>query len=174
VLITYEGTARGIDRFCRALGVWRVQLHGDIAIDELAALRRLRPDLFIVKSLVVGREDPSELFALAATCSRWVDAFITDTFDPETGAEGATGHVHDWEISRRLVAATPRPVILAGGLRPDNVAAAIRAVRPAGVDVHTGVEDAAGRKDAALVARFVAEARAAFQALAKEEPHACP
>jgi phosphoribosylanthranilate isomerase len=53
-------------------------------------------------------------------------------------------------------------VILAGGLRPENVARAITEVRPAAVDVHTGVEDAHGRKDVQLVRAFVAQARAAF------------
>jgi phosphoribosylanthranilate isomerase len=53
-------------------------------------------------------------------------------------------------------------VILAGGLTPDNVREAILAVRPAGVDCHTGVEDASGRKDADKVRRFVAEAHAGF------------
>jgi phosphoribosylanthranilate isomerase len=92
-----------------------------------------------------------------------VDAFITDTFDPATGASGATGKTHDWQISRRLVEISPQPVILAGGLTPDNVREAILAVQPAGVDCHTGVEDASGRKDADKVRRFVAEARAGFR-----------
>jgi len=92
-----------------------------------------------------------------------VDAFITDTFDPATGASGATGRTHDWNISRRLVEISRRPVLLAGGLAPDNVAEAIRRVRPAGVDSHTGVEDSAGRKDRDKVSRFVAEARRALE-----------
>jgi phosphoribosylanthranilate isomerase len=56
-------------------------------------------------------------------------------------------------------------VILAGGLTAENVAEAIRFVRPAGVDSHTGVEDATGRKDRDKVARFVAAARAAWAEL---------
>ena len=87
---------------------------------------------------------------------------LTDTYAPETGAAGATGRTHDWAVSRRLVELSPRPVILAGGLTPANVRQAIAAVRAAAVDVHTGVEDASGRKDRAKVREFVAEARAAF------------
>jgi len=90
------------------------------------------------------------------------DALLTDSLDPATGATGATGRTHDWEASRRLALASPRPLIMAGGLTPDNVAAAVAAVRPAGVDAHTGLEDAAGRKDPALVADFVGAARAAL------------
>jgi phosphoribosylanthranilate isomerase len=171
VLITYENTAAGADAFCRQLGVQRIQLHGDISLAELRRLRELRPDLYIIKSLVVTARNEAALQALVQEAAPWVDAFITDTFDPATGAEGATGQTHDWDISRRLVESSPQPVILAGGLGPDNVAAAIRQVRPAGVDVHTGVEGGDGRKDPALVARFVAEARAAFQAVDGEADH---
>ncbi len=170
MLITYEETADGTLAFCRDLGVARVQLHGSIPVAELRRLRQLAPELFVVKSLVVRPGNEAALHELVRTAAPWVDAFVTDTFDPATGAEGATGRTHDWNISRRLVEASPRPVILAGGLRPDNVAAAIRAVRPAAVDSHTGVEDTTGRKDPELVRRFVAAARAAFAEL--EAAHA--
>ena len=89
-----------------------------------------------------------------------MDGFITDTYAPETGASGATGRTHDWAVSRRLVQLSPKPVILAGGLTPANVRQAIATVGPAGVDVHTGVEDASGRKDRGKVLAFVAAARA--------------
>lgn len=91
--------------------------------------------------------------------------FITDTFAPETGASGATGRTHDWLVSRRLVTLSERPVILAGGLTPGNVRRAILEVQPAGVDVHTGVEDTSGRKSGEKVTAFVAEARAGFEAV---------
>ena len=101
---------------------------------------------------------------LAVELAPLVDGFITDTYSPETGASGATGRTHDWAVSRRLVQLSPKPVILAGGLTPANVRQAIAAVRPAGVDVHTGVEDASGRKDRDKVLAFVAEAKAGFRA----------
>jgi phosphoribosylanthranilate isomerase len=105
-----------------------------------------------------GQPAEAELHA----ASPHVDAFILDTYDPATGASGATGKTHDWAVSRRLVAISPRPVLLAGGLHPANVAQAIRTVRPAGVDAHTGVEGADGRKDPDRVRAFLAAARAAF------------
>lgn len=162
VLITYLDRAETLCELCRFLGVRVVQLHGEIAPAEIAAFRRALPALGVIRSLVVRGDNWRELAATAAACAPLVDAFLTDTFDATTGAAGATGKVHDWEMSRRLVALSPRPVILAGGLTPANVRAAIRAVRPAGVDCHTGVEDAGGAKSAALVRRFVAEARAGF------------
>jgi phosphoribosylanthranilate isomerase len=91
-----------------------------------------------------------------------VDSFITDTFDPAMGASGATGKVHDWQISRRLVASSAKPFILAGGLNAGNVHQAIRTVRPAGVDVHTGIEGRDGRKRYDLTRRFVEEAQVGF------------
>jgi phosphoribosylanthranilate isomerase len=100
-----------------------------------------------------------------------VDAFITDTFDPETGASGATGKTHDWEVSRKLVKMSARPVILAGGLNPANVRQAIYAVNPAGVDAHGGVEHPDGKKDRELVDTFVREATDAFASLG-EAKHA--
>jgi phosphoribosylanthranilate isomerase len=65
-------------------------------------------------------------------------------------------------LSAQLVRQSPRPVILAGGLHPENVRDAILPVRPAGVDAHTGLEDASGRKNEPRVRKFVAEAQAAF------------
>ncbi len=154
VLITYLERAREIEALCDLLGTGIVQVHGQIDVGEVSKLKRT-----VVKSLVVGRDD---LDATVGAFSPHVAAFITDTFDAATGASGATGKTHDWRISRRLVEVSPRPVILAGGLTPSNVRQAVLEVRPAGVDVHTGVEGADGRKDRAKVERFIAEARAAF------------
>jgi phosphoribosylanthranilate isomerase len=162
VLITYLPEAEAIAGFCRTLGARMVQLHGDISAAELARLRALDPGLTIIKSLVVGLHPMSALERLVVTLGPLVDGFLTDTYAPETGAAGATGRTHDWALSRRLVEVSQRPVILAGGLTPANVRQAISAVRPAGVDVHTGVEDAHGRKDRKKLLAFVAEARAAF------------
>jgi len=174
VCITYQADAAGTLALCRFLGVSGVQLHGPVPLAELRALRQAAPELFVIKSLVIGRAggrgSEAELLEDARAAAPHVDAFLTDTFDPATGASGATGKAHDWSISRRLAEALPKPLILAGGLNPDNVAAAIAAVRPAGVDAHTGLEDAAGAKDEGKVRRFVAEARAAWAAVCGPGP----
>jgi phosphoribosylanthranilate isomerase len=162
VLITYLDTAAAVAEFATFLGVNAVQLHGEITVAEFADLRRRRPDLALIKSLVVRPGNLPELKSDAERFAPWADAFITDTFDPATGACGATGRTHDWSVSRELVRCSLRPVILAGGLTPENVADAIAAVRPAGVDVHTGVEDAGGAKDPAFVRKFMTEARRGF------------
>lgn len=165
VAITYQSTAEDIVDFMDCLGASLVQLHGDIASQELAKLKRLRPHLTVIKSLVIGKQPFEELVDTLQRLSAFVDAYITDTFDPATGASGATGKLHDLQVSRRLVELATKPVILAGGLTPENVREAIKFVAPAGVDAHTGVEDAAGHKDRAKVRRFEAEARAGFELL---------
>lgn len=165
-LITYLDRAAEIAALCRDLGVDLVQLHGEVGAGELRRLRGMWPGLSIIKSLIVRGDNLAALADELERYSPWVDAFITDTLDPETGACGATGRTHDWRVSRALVAQSPRPVILAGGLTPDNVSEAIRVVRPAGVDVHTGVEGPDGRKQADLCRRFLREALRGFEARA--------
>ncbi len=166
VLITYETSPAEISAFCRFLGVSMVQLHGEIPPEAVLELRRERPDLAMIKSLIVRPEfgrDARPLLEIAGQYEPWVDAFITDTFDPRTTACGATGLTHDWSVSRLLAQQLARPLILAGGLNSGNVYEAIKAVRPAAVDSHTGVEGPGGEKSAELVERFLSEARRAFQ-----------
>lgn len=163
VLITYLNKADVIVELCVGLGASIVQLHGDIEAWEIRRIKERQPQLAIIKSLVIGRHPIEKLLEVIAHTAAHVDGYITDTFDPDTGASGATGKTHDWSASRQLVREAPRPVILAGGLNPDNVRAAILAVRPAGVDAHSGLEDVSGRKSEAKVRQFVAEATAAYR-----------
>ncbi len=162
-VITYLASEGDIAALCEEVGVRTVQLHGEVPVRHLEQLKARAPRLRIIKSLIVGRAEEPDLIELMQSAAPYVDSFITDTFDPSTGASGATGKVHDWTVSRRIVEAAGRPVILAGGLTPENVGAAIDQVRPAGVDVHTGIEGPDGRKDEVLTRRFVAEARAGLK-----------
>ena len=86
------------------------------------------------------------------------DAFLLDSYTP--GLAGGTGETFNWELAaeaRRF----GKPVFLAGGLTPENVAGAVRKARPFGVDVSTGVEQSPGKKDAAKMRAFIAAARSA-------------
>ncbi|WP_367360210.1 phosphoribosylanthranilate isomerase [Syntrophus sp. (in: bacteria)] len=162
VLITYLDEARDVAGLCRRLGVRIVQLHGEISPAEVLRLRRIAPELAVIKSVIVKDSHLGKVGAEVLNYAPLVDAFITDSWDPATGACGATGRVHDWDVSRQLAELSPKPLILAGGLGPENVRQAIIQVRPAGVDAHTGVERPDGRKDEKRVRSFVEEARAAF------------
>ena len=165
IAITYLNEADEISEFCRKLNVEIIQLHGNIPINELQKLKSMAPELNVIKSLVMKSGNIDELENLVTLTQDFVDAFITDTYDPSTGASGATGKTHDWNLSRRLVELSSKPVILAGGINHLNVYEAMMAVKPAGVDTHTGVEGLDGRKDFAKVKKFVEEAERAFETM---------
>ncbi len=169
VLITYLRDAVEIAGLAHMTGSRRIQIHGDITAGEARRLKETNPGLFLIRALVVRPGNLGELLGMAREFGPHVDAFITDTWDPQTGARGATGKTHDWETSRRIVESSAKPVILAGGLTPENVGRAILQVRPAGVDAHTGVEAPDGMKDTALVRAFVKEARRAFALLKRND-----
>ena len=88
----------------------------------------------------------------------FVDAVVLDSYSPAT--PGGTGQAVDWAVARAFVVASRTNVLLAGGLRPANVAEAIRAVQPWGVDVSSGVEAQPGKKDLDAVKRFIESCRA--------------
>jgi phosphoribosylanthranilate isomerase len=129
-----------------ASGVAAVQLHGD----EPPALCASLP-VPVVKAIRV--EDGRSLAKLA---SYEVRAFLLDAPSPGYGGSGAS---FDWTLAAAI--ATELPVLLAGGLRPENVAEAVRTVRPLGVDVASGVESAPGVKDPARMELFIRLAREA-------------
>lgn len=125
-----------------------LQFHGDETPADCAGYHRP-----YIKAL---RVRPGE--DIAARCAGYPQAagILLDTFVP--GVPGGTGEAFDWS----LVPESPGcPIVLAGGLTPDNVAAAIRQVRPWAVDVSGGVEAGKGIKDAARVRAFLAAVRAA-------------
>jgi len=140
-----------------ASGVGVAQLHGDEAPEACRDL-----PVRVVKAIRVGSE--ADVLGMAAFHDAGVGTFLLDA--PSAGY-GGSGARFDWA----LAASAKRwgRVILAGGLTPRNVAEAIRAVRPWGVDVASGVEVVPGVKDAELMGRFVAEARAALAGGAPDE-----
>lgn len=85
------------------------------------------------------------------------DRYLLDSYDPNT--VGGTGKTCDWRKAQTLVHSVGTPVLLAGGLTPENVAEAIQTVKPWGVDVSSGVEIEPGVKDIAKVAAFISAAR---------------
>ncbi len=86
------------------------------------------------------------------------DAVLLDTFVPDKF--GGTGEVHDWELSKHIrLKVHPKPLILAGGLNPENVQDAVRVVKPYAVDVSSGVESQPGIKDSKKVFEFIKNAK---------------
>ena len=156
VAITYVDNAREAVELCRFLGAGALQLHGEFPAQDLPLIRAGLPHIKIIRAVhVTGRE----AIAKARSLERHVDAIILDTYDPQTGRGGATGKTHDWSLSRQIVEKSRVPIILAGGLTPENVADAIRIVPPWAVDVHTGVENPDGTRSFEKIREFVARAR---------------
>ena len=122
----------------RSAGVTTVQLVDAFPVAGYAMLRKALPGIRIVQVIHV-RDDRS--VAEAAAAAEHADFLLLDSGNPDLPVKelGGTGRVHDWRISRMICERVRTPAYLAGGLRPDNVAEAIRTVRPFGVDVCSGV-----------------------------------
>ncbi|MBT3297052.1 MAG: phosphoribosylanthranilate isomerase [Verrucomicrobia bacterium] len=134
-----------VERVVQRCGLWAAQIHGDEDAAEFAgcSLRLWRA----LKMLPTGAAPAPDAWA--------AERYVVDAAVP--GAYGGTGVTADWEQAREE--AQQRPVILAGGLKPSNVAAALRAVAPRGLDVSSGIELMPGIKDHAKMTNFVARAR---------------
>lgn len=124
-----------------------LQVHGSLGVGDVAYLSA-KTDATVLKAVAAGEGDRARRYADVA------DALLVDTAEA-----GGTGRTHDWSRTRELVAELDAPVVLAGGLTPENVGEAVAAVDPYGVDVASGVEAAGGRKDHDAVAAFVERAR---------------
>ncbi len=149
--VTVNAPRYFLDRLLTEVGVDLLQLHGDeapVILSEYAgkAYKALRPrseeelDLDAPWFLDVGPKDGPRLL-----------------LDANTEAYGGSGVLANWKVAQRL--ARRYPILLAGGLTPENVAQAIRAVRPWGVDVSSGVEKEPGRKDPNKVREFILQAK---------------
>ncbi len=139
-----------VARIADEAGVGAVQLHGDESPDYCRALAGRS----VIKALRVGAGyGPEQAMRYP------VEAILLDAFDASnSGARGGTGQTCDWTLARRTRELVPK-LFLAGGLAPENVAEAIAAVGPYGVDAASGLEISPGRKDAARMRAFVAATR---------------
>ena len=145
VLVTMPDDADRAIELHEQAGADVVQLHNDLppeAVEEVADATGAR----LLKAVSADADEASRYAPVA-------DALLVDSRDA-TGA-GGTGEAHDWAATRAIREAVEVPVVLAGGLTPDNVADAVRTVEPHAVDVSSGVERRPGRKDHDAVYAFV-------------------
>ena len=127
--------------------------------DETAAIKIRFPDVAIMRAIPVVGEAAINWAKDYDDIADWLLLDSHRAGDKQIGAQGIT---HDWALSRRIVAASKPPVILAGGLGPDNVADVIQAVGPAGVDSKTKTDQRDGKgKDLRKIRTFVAGAKGA-------------
>jgi phosphoribosylanthranilate isomerase len=158
-LLTSRTDAAAIVAQVWRAGVSTVQVCDRLVTGTWADLRRGMPGVRIVQ--VIHVVDPRAI-AEALAAAGAVDELLLDSGRPDLAVKelGGTGRTHDWAVSRRIREEAGVPVWLAGGLTAANVAEAVRAVRPYGVDVCSGVRTN-GALDAARLDAFVRAARAA-------------
>ncbi|MGO9325529.1 MAG: phosphoribosylanthranilate isomerase [Terracidiphilus sp.] len=148
-----------------AVGLTGVQLHSEVTSEATAKLRaRFGPGLRILRVVhfEAGALEQTAVAATDASGDMSVDAILIDS--KTATAVGGTGKTYDWGLACKFIFQNTKAGerrVAAGGLTPENVAEAIAVLRPWGVDVVSGVEVAPGRKDAAKVRAFIANARAA-------------
>ena len=156
VAVTHLQDTDGLIRLVRESRCTTLQIQGAVEPAGLDAVRDVLPYVRIIKAVHVMDRTA---IATARRYEPYADALILDTRTDEK--IGGTGIPHDWNISAEIVAGSAIPVILAGGLTPENVREAIQIVRPYGVDVHTGVRRDGARCPERTLA-FAREARAAL------------
>ena len=161
VLITYLSDPEEAARLAHYVSAQAIQLHGGIEDGALTVLRKLCPEIKTIGRVSVT--DETAIDAVTRFSEELWDGIILDSYDPNSGKLGATGMTHDWRISARIVGMSRIPVILAGGLNPENVAEAILRVRPAGVDAHSGLEDEDGTRNFMKIRSFAYAALGAFK-----------
>ena len=160
--VVVNETPDTLARLANDIGLTGLQLQGDEPADQLPEYRSALGLRKIIKTLqarqLLAAPDVLEQYL---RYSKSLDGILLDS--GSLAARGGTGQTFDWNAALPLVERIKQhvPVIIAGGLNPDNVADAIRLFDPCGVDVVSGVERAPGKKDAAKLRAFVAAARGA-------------
>ena len=163
VALSVESDLAEIENMIRVVGPDILHLcapTGVVSPAAVAQLRRQLPDTPIMQAVAVTGPEAVDI---AHSYAPVVDYLLLDSVAPGIAGVGAAGTVHDWQVSAAIVASVDVPVILAGGLSPENVAAAIEAVQPWAVDslTHTNRRLSGDEfcKDLELVRRFAAAAR---------------
>jgi len=139
VIVTHLTEPDEILELSDRTGITTIQLHGGSSPSEAQKVRdALPPSGKIIVTFHLDRETDFVVFKDYYPAA---DAFLIDSYDEATGRVGGTGKTNDWELAAKFVAESPLPVILAGGLNPENAADAIRTVRPYGLDANSGLKN---------------------------------
>ena len=135
VVVTHLTDADDLVRLVEETGCSILQIQDMVSVETLALLRERFSYLFIIKAVHVLDESA---VSVAKEFEMFADAILLDSRTADR--LGGTGITHDWSISAKVVEAVSKPVILAGGLNPENLVKAVSVVKPYAVDVHSGVK----------------------------------
>jgi phosphoribosylanthranilate isomerase len=154
VVVTVPDSVDSLVKIYERLGPTALQIHGEKPL-EASVIRKKTGDTRLIKTFYIKTANAS---GTIKEYSKDFDAILLDSFD--RGQYGGTGRVHDWELSRQIrQIIEPTPLILAGGLNPENVKEAILTVQPYAVDVASGVESQPAIKDPKKVLAFIENAK---------------
>jgi len=154
VVVTVTNNINSLTKIYEKLKPDVLQIHGE-NLSEASIIREKIRDTPLIKVLYMKTDN---VIKDAMEASNSFDAILLDSFVP--GKYGGTGMVHDLEMSKQVKQTIePKPLILAGGLKPENVKDAIHIVQPYAVDVSTGVELRPGIKDPQKVFEFIKNAK---------------
>lgn len=153
-----DDTFDSIKSIVRVAGLTQLQLHGNETPQFCCELKNWNASLSICKAFSIGKGKDTPAIAHYTDS---VDSILLDTY--VKGREGGTGKTFDWSCVDQL--SITQPLILAGGLNPDNIEEAIRTVKPYAVDINSGVEDEPGIKNHQLLEKLVSIVRGAEGAL---------
>ena len=154
-LITHLERADDIIDIAKYIGVDYIQLHSNLPESEVELIRKALPDKKLIRLIHI---DTDGKILTDISQIKIVDFYFTDSINLKTNQVGGTGLTHSLDVDKMLVDTLNKPVFIAGGLNPSNVAEAIRYCKPYGVDVNSGCRAVDGSRDKEKVLAFVKNA----------------
>lgn len=158
-LITHLENADEIVEIASFIDVDYIQLHSHLEESEVFKIREKLPDKKLLRLIHIDADgkllnDISKI--------KIADFYFTDSINTKTNQVGGTGLVHNIETDKKLVETLDKPVFIAGGLNPENIAEAVKFCKPYGVDVNSGCRAEDGSRDEEKVKNFVKNANVKF------------
>ena len=155
VLVTHLINSDKIIELSQFIGNDVIQLHSNIDESEVEKIVKALPNIKLIRLIHISQKGQ---ICTNYKTMKYADYYLLDSFNLETNQVGGTGLIHDWNIDRELIEKLNKPTFIAGGLTPKNVASAIKAAKPGGVDVNSGCK-LNGIKNERLVKEFVFNAK---------------
>ena len=151
-LITHLENAKDIIEIAEFINVDYIQLHSHLPEAEVEIIRNRLPNKKLLRLIHIDK-DGTILTDISKI--KYADFYFTDSINTKTNQVGGTGLTHNLETDKNLIETLDKPVFIAGGLTPENVAEAVKICKPYGVDVNSGCRAQDGSRDKQKVIDFV-------------------